>query len=277
MFGMHAMEHDDFQFDEPGLKGAVQRAWGGEQSPQRLRARVSRLIATAASVDQAPAPVSTWERWQGRVYGLAAAAVLILGIGLLVLYYQGAFDGNVSRFASAAQPISLPSKTAMPISLAQSMVATHNSCGKLQDHRLVGDLPANSYRALSVKLTSDLGFPVIARGLGPEWKFRGAGECSVGELRGSHLLFVRGNESISVFSLPSSCMMGIPPGAQFEGPVQGHPVAGFSRGGAVYAFVGSSPAASLTTEALTAIRDGFFSQFDPATCGEIDTDLDFDY
>ena len=277
MFGMHAMEHDDFQFDEPGLKGAVQRAWGGEQSPQRLRARVSRLIATAASVDQAPAPVSTWERWQGRVYGLAAAAVLMLGIGLLVLYYQGAFESNVSRFAGAAQPISMPSKTPMPISLARSMLATHNSCGKLHDHRLVDDLPANNYRALSVKLTSDLGFPVIARGLGAEWKFRGAGECSVGELRGSHLLFVRGDESISVFSLPSSCMMGIPPGAQFEGPVQGHPVAGFSRGGAVYAFVGSSPAASLTTEALTAIRDGFFSQFDPATCGEIDTDLDFDY
>ena len=274
---MHAMEHDDFQFDEPSLKGAVQRAWGSERSPQRLRARVSRLIATAASVDQVPAPVSTWERWQERVYGLAAAAVLILGIGLLVLYYQGAFESNVARFAGPVQPIGMPSKTPMPISLAQSMVATHNACGKLHDHRLVDDLPANNYRALSVKLTSDLGFPVIARGLGPEWTFRGAGECSVGDLRGSHLLFVRGDESISVFSLPSSCMMGIRPGAQFEGPVQGQPVAGFSRGGAVYAFVGSSAGASLTTEAVTAIRDGFFSQFDPESCGDIHTDLDFDY
>ncbi|MDQ3440118.1 MAG: hypothetical protein M3478_07185 [Planctomycetota bacterium] len=273
------MEHDDLEFDDPGLKGAIQRAWGGEHVPQRLRARVGRLIATAGSVDDVPAPVSTWDRWLGRVYGLAAAAIILFSVGLLVLYYQGAFDRTLSRgIATGAQPNNLPSKTEMPPTLAQSMVATHNSCGKLHDHRLVTHLAANTYPALSLKLTADLGFPVIARGIGADWKFKGAGECTVDTLRGAHLLFARGEEMVSVFSLPSSCMLGVAPGAQFDGTVQGHAVSGFSRGGAVYGIISSSPNASSTSATVTSIRDSLFGQFDPATCGEVDpTDLDFDY
>jgi hypothetical protein len=270
------MEHGNLDFDDPGLKRAIQRAWEPEQAPQRLRARVGRLIASAPSIDEAPPSRSMWNRWQGRVYALAAAAVLILGIGLLALYYQGGFEPKVSRFAEVGRPIGLPSKTSMPITVAQSMVATHTACGKLEDHHLVEDPDLDSFRALSVKLTSDLGFPVIARGLGGEWKFMGAGECAIGTFRGAHLLFVRGGEMVSVFSLPSSCMSAVPPRALFEGSVKGHPVAGFTRGGAVYAVVGSSPGASMTQAAVTSIRDSLFGQFEPASCGE-GTDLTFDF
>ena len=273
------MQHDDLEFDDPGLKSAIHRAWGAEQAPQRLRARIGRLVATAGSVEDLPAPASAWDRLQGRVYGMTAAAVILLCVGLLILYYQGTFDRTLLRgIAMSAQPISLPSKTEMPLSLAQSMVATHNSCGKLHDHRLVPDLAADTYPALSLKLTADLGFPVIARGIGADWKFKGACECTVEALRGSHLLFARGDERVSVFSLPSSCMMGVPPGAHFDGTAQGHPVAGFSRGGAVYAVVGSSPNATVTPAVVMSIRDGFFGQFDPTMCGEVDpTDLEFNY
>ena len=269
------MEHDDLDFDDPGLRSAVRRAWDGEHAPQRLRARVGRLLATAPSVDQPSVERSTWERWQGRVYGLAAAAVILFSIGLLVLYYQGVFDPRPLQRGYAV-PVSLPTKAPMPISLAQSMVATHTACGKLPGHELVTDLPTRSFRALSVKLTSDLGFPVIARGLGADWTFTGAGECVIGNLQGAHLMFARGDELISVFSLPTSCMTGVQPGARFDGTVQGHQVAGFSRGGAIYAVVASSPAGSLRADTVNLIRDGLFGQFDPATCGDTGgLDLEF--
>ena len=270
------MEHDDLEFNDPGLRSAVRRAWEGEHAPQRLRARVGRLLATAASVDQPAVEQSAWERWQGRIYGLAAAAVFLLGVGLLVLYYQGVFDPALPGRGGYAMPVLRPTNAPMPITLAQSMVATHTSCGKLPAHELVTDLPTRSFRALSVKLTSDLGFPVMARGVGSDWTFKGAGECVVGSLHGAHLVFVRGEETISVFSLPASCMMGVLPGAQFDGAVQGHQVAGFSRGGAIYAVVASSPTGSVTADMVNTIRDGLFGQFDPATCGEAsDLDLEF--
>ena len=270
------MEHDDLEFSDPGLRSAVCRAWEGEHAPQRLRARVGRLLATAPSVDQPAVEHSAWERWQGRVYGLAAAAVFLLGIGLLVLYYQGVFDPAAPGRGAYAMRVILPTKAPMPITLAQSMVATHTSCGKLPTHELVSDLPTRSFRALSVKLTSDLGFPVMARGLGSDWTFKGAGECVIGRLQGAHLVFVRGEETISVFSLPASCMMGVRPGAHFDGTVQGHQVAGFSRGGAIYAVVASSPTGPVKSGMVNSIRDGLFGQFDPLTCGDSgDLDLEF--
>ena len=47
--------------------------------------------------------------------------------------------------------------------------------------------------------------------------------------------------------------------------------------GSEFVAVAKTAVHRLTTEALTAIRDRFFSQFDPETCGAIDTDLDFNY
>src|SRR5215213_3594813 len=98
------MEQDDLQFDDPGLKGAIQRAWGSDRAPQSLRGRISYLVATAGSVDDAPAEarsVSTIDRWRSRAYGLAAAAIVIIGIGLLVSFYLGTFDPFTPRYAGA--------------------------------------------------------------------------------------------------------------------------------------------------------------------------------
>lgn len=272
---VHAMDHQDFEFDNPGLKAAVQRAWGDEGAPQRLRGRISRLIATAGSIDQATAAAvnnrSPWQRWQGRVYGFVAAAAVVLAVGLMVLYYRGAFDRTNAHYAGGP-PLIMPSKTQVPLTLAHSMIATHSACGKLHDHRLVDGV--NTYAALNLKLTANLGFPAMARSIGEEWTFKGAGECTVDGLRGAHLLFARGDQTMSVFSLPASCMSGVAPGAQYEGTVNGHAVAGFARAGAVYAVVGSSSSAALPLDAVTAIRDGLYSRFEIG-CGEDPADLVF--
>ena len=91
-------------------------------------------------------------------------------------------------------------------------------------------------------------------------------------MRGAHLLFSRGSEMVSVFSLPSHCMGSTTPGAQYEGVVDGDAVAGFSRQGAAYAVVGSNSAGpSMSVQTSASIRDSLFGAFDPATCGEAST------
>ncbi len=259
------MENDDRDFDEPAVMRAVQRAWGAEQAPQRLRGRISRLMATASSIDAATATAtsaSAAEQWRSRAYGLAAAAVIVLSVGLLVLYYQGMFN-RITGSGGTAYPIVLPSKTEVPLTLARSMLATHTACGKLHDHHTVKDLDGDTYAALTVKLTADLGFPTLVRSIGPEWKFKGASTCDVGGLRGAHLMFARGDQTISIFSLPSSCMTGVAPGAQYEGTVDDHPVAGFARPGTVYAVIGSSGAGpSPALASVVGIRDTLLSAFD---------------
>jgi len=265
-------DEDDIQFDEPGLKAAVQRAWA-EAAPQRLRGRVSHLIATAASMDHSadlPRPLSGWQIWASRAYAIAAAAVLIFAIGLLALYYQGAISIGANPIARGGMVPVVPTRTEVPVQLVQSLVATHVACARLPDHHLIDRaVGAKTYAELSLQLTADLGYPVLARRVGGEdWKFLGAGECTVNGVRAAHLLFGKGNDTISVFSLPAHCMGGCSVGAQYDGAVDGHPVAGFARGGAAYAMIGSSPSGALSTQALVSMRDGLFGTFNVEGCGE---------
>ena len=265
------MEHDEREFDQPVLKDAVRRAWGGDVAPQRLRGRISHLIATASSIDIMPAEASArsrWQIWTSRAYALAAAAVVILAIGLLVLYYMGQFDAlGPRRFAGMTSPVA-PERTSMPISLARSLVATHRAAGKSLDEQTGDSLDAKTYAELSLKLTADLGFPVLARSVGTDWKFEGAREFTVGDARGSQVLFAHGDETVSLFSLPLQCTGGCSANSTFEAMVDGHPVAGFSRPGVAYALVGSSPSGSLSLASMTAIRDALFGAFDTGgACG----------
>ena len=200
------------------------------------------------------------------MYGLVAAAVFVLGLGSMVLYYQGALDFSRTH-SGATSAYAAPSQTPLPVALAQSLVATHVACGSLHDHHFVQPVNGNTYAALNVKLTADLGFPSIARSIGADWSFKGAGECNVGALRGSHLMFARGDQTVSVFSLPSHCMGGVSPGAMFQGQVDQRPVAGFAQRGAVYAVVGSSASGSLPLDAVVGIRDGLFDPFTDIGCG----------
>ncbi|MGB7160718.1 MAG: hypothetical protein WBD40_21825 [Tepidisphaeraceae bacterium] len=268
------MEQDELEFDDPGLKDVVRRAWGSEVGPQRLRGRISHLIATAGSIDLNPAGAARATiDWQSRIYALAAAAVIVFAIGLLTLYYQGVFERSPSRAVAMANPV--PVMTAVPTALGQSMIERHDACLALRDHHLVDQNVPKNYGALNVKLTADLGFPSLARSIGADWTFKGAGTCDVGALRGSHLLFARGDQSVSLFSLPTHCMAGAPAGSVYAGVVGNHPMAGFARGGGVYSVVGSSPTGSLSLEAIVSIRDGLLGLFDPGGCSG-ETGLEFE-
>ena len=272
-------QQDELDFEDAALKDAVRRAWASERGPARLRGRVSHLIATAGSIDDVSTVKATSrasaEIWRSRMYTLAAAAVILFAIGLLVLQYQGVFEPRLP-FAQATPPPAQSIDTPVPDALAGSLVARHDGCASMRDHYLVQHPGVKSYGALNVQLTADLGFPVLARGIGSEWRFKGAGTCEVGPQRASHLLFSRGNQSVSLFSLPATCAGGPPNGSVFQGMVNDHPVAGFSRNGGVYAVVGSAAGgASLSVDTVSAIRNSLMGLFEPGGCTGDTTGAEF--
>src|SRR5829696_8572325 len=139
-------EHDESEFDDPGLKAAVGRTLGGEAAPPMLRARVKALMAAeaaavtgAAAADEAaasPASAPAPARPRGRLVidrGFwriaAAAACVLLAVGFMAYQYQREFG---FRPAVVAAPTT--SVTSIPASLVLEIVRTHDNCAKLPDH-----------------------------------------------------------------------------------------------------------------------------------------------
>jgi len=77
---------------------------------------------------------------------------------------------------------------------------------------------------------------------GNGWQFKGAGLCKVGDAQAVHLLYARGDQLVSVFSLkgPSNCAHGT--SAPYQQTIGGHPMSGFLFSGTVYGVVASSAA-----------------------------------
>src|SRR5262245_42533676 len=71
------MRQDETQFDDPELKAMLKRALGSEVAPAGLRQRITKAIEARERQQQA-----VRLRWQKPVFRIAAAAVLLLGLGL---------------------------------------------------------------------------------------------------------------------------------------------------------------------------------------------------
>jgi hypothetical protein len=220
-----------------------------------LRAKVTSLLAAeAASVavhDHAdaangkPSPASPRGRgWLGRDRAfwrtLAAAACVLLALGFM------AYEIREQVFPRSPYAGGGSGVTAVPASLVLDLTRTHDNCAKLPDHhKIPGDDPA----ALRDKLTAGAGVTASTISIGGEWKFKGAGLCQVGEKQAAHLLFVRADEYVSIFSMaaPEECGYG---GDSYKDIYEKHPVAGFRRGEALYCVVGSSANREMTKDEL---------------------------
>ena len=261
------IEHEsESEFDDPGFKAAVQRTIGRETAPSSLRIRVQALMAAEAaaavaghgehgssngeltktaiekSPTSSPSPARrgwlTIDRSSWRV--VAAAACLLIAIGFMGYQIREYFFPP-SPYAGGAA-----GAPAVPTTLVAGMTKTHDNCSNLPDHhKIPGDDPV----ALKDKLTAGAGVTASAINLGSDWTFKGAGICKVGDKDTAHLLFVRADEYVSLFSMttPEECGYG---SEEYREVYEKHVVTGFRNGGGLYCLVGSSTTRAMTKDEL---------------------------
>ena len=236
-------------FDDPALKAAVRRAWGPETAPALLRQRVSQAA-------HAPALQAYRIGWRTRAsLGLAAAAMVLIALGIVF-----------HPWSKAPRPGDSSSSTAivLPAQLADALISRHEECCHDGDHHMPGlAVDPNDFGQVRRGLENTLGFPVLSAALPGSWQFRGGSICPVIEgqtrIKSGHLIFARGEQFVSLLSLPRSVL---PSGASgnYSQEVQEHPLAGFVTPSGFYCLVGSSPGGHLTLSDMCQMRDNLRGQ-----------------
>jgi hypothetical protein len=246
------MREDSEQFDDPGLRAAVRRAVGSESAPPSLRTKVAGLIAPAVdAVADGPRASHAAPRrrlvinsgvW--RLTGAAACVLLAVGYVAYQVRMQFFPPSPYQAFRERAnQPV-------IPASIVLDVLRRHDACAKLPDHHLI---PGDKPELLKETLTQSAGVTASATSLDAGWQFRGAGVCDVGATKAAHLLFARGDDTVSIFSMPATAECGGGWPGCYRDTVEKHPVAGFHRGGALYCIVGSDPKGEFTATELNSI------------------------
>lgn len=221
-------EHRD-PFDDPALKAAIRRVWKDHGAPPDLRRQMQ---VRAASVTAAHRPP----------IALAAAAIILIALGLVAW-----------RLSRVAPPYH-QQMAKLPNDLAQNLVKTHDYCCSQSDHHMPG-LPRDDFSAIAKVLTARLGWPVLAAPLKDDWKFDGAAICPVGRSQSAHLVFKRGKDDISIFSLPASLAPNAQHVAEYQEVEEGHPIAAFAANGGLFCVVGSGPDDTMKLSNVRAILD----------------------
>jgi hypothetical protein len=222
------MDPLDPQFDDPALRAAVRRAMSGQTAPASLRRQV---IARLDHEDR------LLYRWRKPLAALAAAAVLLIAFG-------------VAAYMRVGRPVEHP----IPQFIASAMVSVHDqyTANKLQT--TITDPNLQNVRQL---LEKQVGYPVMIASLGTSWTFQGADVVKVSNIPAAHALFTRGNQSISIFSLPASALYQgeVVDGTSYEQMEQGHPISGVVYAGAVDCLVASATTGGPDLNQLTQLRD----------------------
>ena len=254
------------RFDDPRLRAAVRRAWAGETAPPELRRQVEQLIAqeTAGQAGE-PTPdvvirrpaLSFWRR-SVALTSIAAAAVLIVGVGLVAFNASRPGGSQTVATSSAGNPITHSTPAALPAELGQQLVRGHDLCVRVHgdEHHLLKHAPKHDYPAMARELEGRVKYPVLATPVGGDWAFHGASVCPVGKMRVAHLMYTQGDAFLSLYSLPASSIPTVSDKQSCEAAVSGRPVAGFVIGKTFYAVLASSGGKTpVDLERVRAVRD----------------------
>jgi hypothetical protein len=230
------MDNPQAQFDDPDLKAILKRAVGAETAPPGLRHKVLAAIESERRLQQ-----RVRSGWQRPLMGLAAAAVLLLGFGLTFTLLLG-------------------KERAAPQWFAQAMVKTHD---EYPGYALPQGVSGEDYPAISKALSDQLGYPVLAKPLGDGWTFQGARLCEVGPHKAAQLVYSKGDQTVSLFSVSTKALYyaeDTKDGLRYSQMEQGHAISGFVRGNAVHCLVASSKSGQADLKAVKKLRDGLRAQ-----------------
>ena len=253
---------DEFESGEAhadqALELIVRQAWGRDRCPEALRDRLTRQVRSHTQVQP-----NGW-RFSGRSHGQwyrSAAATIGVAAGL----------GLSSR---SPRPVTLDGSAAQ--TPAPHLAATFNSTGAATDSpaHIVAALvrlhdrypPAGRRDGLDVDDRVDVSLALLTRPRLPRstllvhptgggWAFRGATvrECGAGRI--GHLIFIRGDLTLSIFSLPPSVAASRVQRAADAAAVDDHAIAVFTRNGATYCLVASGPAALISRSDLNRLLE----------------------
>jgi hypothetical protein len=254
------MSVTDNEFDDPALREAVRRACVRETAPPELRRRIEGMMtagglaAAAASPHVSPAapaapsaskpaktPPSRWRISLGEspYKTLAAAAIAIIAVSIAAIQIRNSIGPSKSNVPPAA--------VTFPAAFAAELVRTHVNFAKYPDHQTIqGATPTT----MTAELTKLAGVPVAATELGDGWLFKGASTTTVSGTKAAHLLFARGNDLLSLFSMPAPPSYNQGASYPYHATIDGHPMAGFVHNGAIYCLVGSSPSGDITQKSI---------------------------
>jgi hypothetical protein len=239
------MSEDFESFNDPALRAAVRRAWADERAPAELRQRIAALAprhAAGLSASRQTEPFSL--RLRSALYGLAAAAVFVLAVGIVFSELKGGARG----------PNRAPRAIALPSSSADALFASHDEWVKAPGRRIPQGTTGDLTEAAQ-ELHKRLGFPILAADM-PGWKFEGAAVSKIGNTRSGQLFFDSSDKQfVSVFSLPASFIQGFAPGCDYCQTNGKHSMAGFATPSGFYCVVGSSNDGTLTLDNVRNLRD----------------------
>src|SRR6185437_14040245 len=176
-------------FDDASLKSAVRRAWGNERAPESLR----KSIALMATPTPTTPPARGWPKFLGSSPIRSVAAAVLLSIGLSYLGYQAYRMTRPTQVRVMVERI--------PDSMAHKLSEDHDRL--LADaNKWSPDLPRDNADQLAATLKKKLKYvPMTAS---PGEGFSLVGTASLGKGNGAELLYQKGNQTVSVFSLPAS-------------------------------------------------------------------------
>ncbi|WP_428938217.1 hypothetical protein [Fontivita pretiosa] len=241
------MNPEQTHFDDPALKAALRRALGGETAPPQLRERIAQALRAERAAGQTQPTGQNLRRWRTPLYGLAAAAALLLGLGLVYSFFWNTDRSVPPYFATAMVEASRRS-----LGEDRARNAEHGIADPL------AAIPATDLAAARAKLLAELRHPVLVIDPGDGWTFQGASLSEVGGTRAARFVFTRGDATICVYSLSTGALgyrYKAKDGMTYAQTDGQYHISGFVRDGAVHCVVGSSGSGNLTLRQVTALRN----------------------
>jgi hypothetical protein len=258
------------EFHDPALKEAVRRCWACDCASAELHRKVSNVLlqsqsagmsrGNARSVSSEKATMTIWSTVISTVVistvrnpwiawpGLIAACVLLA----LVPFYDTHRHGSGAGRNSVALVI--------PAALQGQLIARHDECSKSPNHQHL-PVSKDDDAGIASALRGDLHRPVlVARPTGSAWIFRGAAVCPVGSTPAGHLVFVRGEDALSIISAPRSMLPGAAEGSQFAVNVDQHCIVGTVKDGALFFLVASGPPGTVSVDQLKQMESTMLPQ-----------------
>lgn len=188
--------------------------------------------------------------WRWPTLALAAAAVFIVGFaGVYVHHHRQPGKTGPAGVAGTAG-----SESRIDHDILVDLVKTHDQCS-ISDHDM-RDLPKKDVKAIAKAMGRKLHDRILAANLVEDgWQLRGAAICKVGNRPAAHILYTRGGQTMSVFSVPN-----VPKGTCFDcgidqEMVEDHMLAGFASKGRIYCMVGYCPKHELKLEEVASLLE----------------------